>query len=537
MAAPTYSTDLITLIADNDTAAWGEYTNMTAGGAPDEIDTESALQGINAVSQITNTTALFSMGRVLTTSVSLTTGQVFLVWHGHGVATALLNYANGGLRLVVGGNSLNNWKAWAVGGVDVPPFPYGKWVNNPIDPTLTADYSNGTPPTGAANIFSVGSAGILSQAVAKGQPHVVDIIRYGRAEARFAGGEAGNYANFEGFAIVNDYNDSTNGYNRWGLLQVTTGGYLWKGLMVLGYNGLVNFVDSNKNIYVQDTRKVYAGFNRIEVRNTSSVVTWTSINMLATGSTSRGDFECIDNATVTKDGCTFTDMGTFKYLTNSTVTGSTYRRCQVVTTGGAIFTNNLFANSISTSSVISSSLNNIDTCTFISDGSNHAVELNSIGSGIMIWNNTTVGYASGVAASPVTPTSTGNETIYVNVASGTLTINVSDGASIPSIRSAGATVNVVAGLKLLSLTGIKNLTKVYLVNTDLPETDANFVIDTQLITPAGTYSYSFLQGSNINALYRLINLSYKTIEQDVFLGTTDITIPISQQIDREYENN
>src|SRR3990172_4380386 len=176
MAVPTYTHDLTDWIIDSDTAAWGELVTMVDGGLPDESDTESALQGTNTVSQSTNLSGaqLFSMCRILASPVTLSSGNVFLVWHGHGVATALETYANGGLKLAVA-TTLTDWKGWAVGGKDVPPFPYAKWVNNPIDPTVSSECSNGTPPTGGTSIYGVGSAGRLgSLAVAKGQPHVVD---------------------------------------------------------------------------------------------------------------------------------------------------------------------------------------------------------------------------------------------------------------------------------------------------------------------------------------------------------------------------
>lgn len=97
------------------------------------------------------------------------------------------------------------------------------------------------------------------------------------------------------------------------------------------------------------------------------------------------------------------------------------------------------------SSVSTTDLSYVSSNTFNSSGSNHAVELTSLGTGTMTWNCVTTGFDTGSTGSPVTPTSTGNETIYVNVASGTITINVATGATTPSIRSAGATVNVVAG--------------------------------------------------------------------------------------------
>lgn len=97
------------------------------------------------------------------------------------------------------------------------------------------------------------------------------------------------------------------------------------------------------------------------------------------------------------------------------------------------------------------SLSEIASGSFNSSGSNHAVELTSIGAGSMTWDAATTGYDAGATGSPVTATATGNEDIYVNVASGTLTINVAAGATIPSIRSAGAIVNVVAGLVTLTI--------------------------------------------------------------------------------------
>lgn len=130
--------------------------------------------------------------------------------------------------------------------------------------------------------------------------------------------------------------------------------------------------------------------------------------------------------------------------------GCSWTNCLAITAIGSI-TGGIVDGSTASAAVVTASLNLITGVAF-SDSAGHAVELTSIGAGSMSWDNTLDGYDAGVAASPVTPTSTGNEAIFVNVASGTLTINVTDGASIPSIRSAGAIVNVVAGLKTFDFT-------------------------------------------------------------------------------------
>ncbi|MCD6434848.1 MAG: hypothetical protein J7L15_00440, partial [Clostridiales bacterium] len=111
---------------------------------------------------------------------------------------------------------------------------------------------------------------------------------------------------------------------------------------------------------------------------------------------------------------------------------------------------NTFNGTSGITSVSCSDLSYISSCVFNSVGSNHGVELTSIGSGTMTWNTVTADFDTGTTGSPVTPTSTGNEDIYITATSSSdITINVATGATIPSIRvSASFTgvVNVVAGL-------------------------------------------------------------------------------------------
>src|SRR3989344_3092541 len=439
MAAPSYTTDLVDWIAHADTAAWGELTGAIAGGAPDEVDTESALQGTNAVSQATNTTSLFSMCRILAGSVTLATNNVFLVWHGHGVATSLLSYASGGLRIAVA-TTLADWKAWAVGGNDVPPFPYGKWVNNPVDPTIAGEYTNGTPPA-ALTFFGVGSMGQLGAAIAKGQPHVVDIIRYGRAEARINGGETDNFAVFSGFAAANDATST-----RWGLIQATDGGYLWKGLMTLGYTSAVDFRDSNKTIFIQDTRKVYSSFNKVEIRQASSRVDWTGITFtcLSPSTTaSKGALEMIDAADVNIESCNFIDMDTFIFLSTATINGSVFRRTGQITTGGATLTGCAIDRNTASSAVLASSPANaalISATDFTSDGTGHGLEITGTTADMTLTDDTWSGYAA--------DGDTGDEAVYVNTTGGTGVMNLTiSGGTTPSIRKGAGvtTVNVISG--------------------------------------------------------------------------------------------
>lgn len=134
------------------------------------------------------------------------------------------------------------------------------------------------------------------------------------------------------------------------------------------------------------------------------------------------------------DGCSFTDCNTVTVNSGSDLTG-----CN-------------FIESNASSSAVVSHLSQIVECDFVSDGSNHAVELSSIGGGPMTWDATLSGYVAGAAGSPVSTSSTGNEALYVNVGSGNLTISIADGADIPSVRTAGATVNIVANTVTVRVT-------------------------------------------------------------------------------------
>ena len=88
----------------------------------------------------------------------------------------------------------------------------------------------------------------------------------------------------------------------------------------------------------------------------------------------------------------------------------------------------------------------------------HAVEFEDLDGGTNVTSIIAEGYDVGVLASPVTPTNTGNETINVLNNSGTITISVASGATIPSIKSAGAIVNVVGSLTTFSFTVSPSIT-------------------------------------------------------------------------------
>lgn len=308
MAAATYTTDL-TLVNDAESGTWTELTGYTAGSAVTVPDTDYYIQGSGCVTQATGGKTGLQVGMAYDYGSDLgaawTAGDCFFIWSVFLGGNSIDTLANGGIRLGVG-SANGDMKMWYLVGSDYGRNPYGGWQNVVFDPTeteTTSDQTIGTPTAGVYQWF--GSLLNMVAAVSKGNLHGVDAIRYGRGQLIVELGDLANgYATFGALATTNDYNDVTNGYNRWGLFQSQAGSYLWKGLLTLGTTAnAVDFRDSNRVIVIDDTRKTYAAFNRIEVNNAASRVDWTNIQFTSLGTLSPGQFEAIDNATINKDTC------------------------------------------------------------------------------------------------------------------------------------------------------------------------------------------------------------------------------------------
>jgi hypothetical protein len=223
-------------------------------------------------------------------------------------------------------------------------------------------------------------------------------------------------------------------YNRWGLLQDIGGSYLQQGLFLMGTaTTAVDFRDANRTISIADTKRVTAAFNAFEVRNASSRVDWANCNFTALGTTSRGNLIVTDNATVNLTTCVFTGMGTFAFQSNSTILTSTFRRCDMVTTGGATFTGCTFDGSYGVAAVRTTSISVVTGCEFVSAGTGHAVEATVAGS--YNSNNTYTGYA--------TNSGTAENRAFHNSSGGHIDLTIT-GGDTPSVRnSGGSTTNVI----------------------------------------------------------------------------------------------
>lgn len=453
----TYSTDLTTLT----TAEAGTWTELAspynAGGTP-AADGENYIQGTDCFSQSTGTktglvfSIVFDAGA--DQAASFATDDVVLIWSFYAVGVNLNTYANGGMRAVIAAD-LSNADAWAIGGSDYARNPYGGWINAAVDPTLTPDYTIGSGTAGVWRYF--GTMPNTLNAISKGTPHAVDAIRYGRGLLSLTG----SGGTFSEIASYNDYNAGStppgtsstsvdSGRHRLGLFQDNGGTYLWKGLLSFGVTATsCTFTDSNETIIVDDAAKTYTAFNKIEVHNASSSVTWNNITFISLGTTSPGSFEMVDDATFSATGCSFNSMGTFIFDSNSTITDCVFNTCGQITSGaadmdGCSFNQGTAATAVLAATPAEAAL--ITNCTFISDGTGNGLEITGTAADFTLTGVDFSGYSTTVDA---------NKAIYVNIATGTVNITISGGSGVTAashVRTAGATINVIVGAVTVKVT-------------------------------------------------------------------------------------
>ena len=427
MAAPVYTTDLAVFKDFESAITIGEFAGFTAGRGQ-VLDEDYPIQGSALVSTIMNAVGNASCAVDYGSNIAWTNGWVFFSWLVWLAPASINTQANGGLVFCLGPD-VSNFNEWNTCGSDFGSYPYGGWQNMAVDPQISASTVTGTPGT---SYRWAGAAVRVLTKVAKGSPLGIDVIRYGRGTLRVAGGSSGDgYATFTGMAAANDLNST-----RWGLFQAIEGGYKFKGLMYLGYGALTEFTDSDKNIVIDNTQFVQSTFNKIEIHNASSVINWTNINFTALGTVSKGQLEMIDNATFNDTGGIFTDMDTFIYQSNATITNRTWRRCNQVTQGGGVFDTCVFEASTaddtaSKGALLVNDIADVTDCQFTSSGSGHAVVYRPVGAGPFNVNwdgNTVSGYAAGDG-------STGDETIliYPDTVNATINLTVINGASTPTI--------------------------------------------------------------------------------------------------------
>lgn len=509
MVAPSYTTDLVDITTAESITSW---TALGGGASGLSAETDFFVQGTACVSKAGWSAATRGMIFGAAAPVLIASPRVCLVWLNFWGPGALASKAAGGLQVIVG-SSAAAYKHWYVDGSD-SILPTTAWRCVPIDPNIGQDAVTGAP-TSALQFF--GGLANIAGAITKGAPFGVDVIRYGRGILQCSGGDAVNgYATFSGSAAT-----SHSTLNRWGLAQPIAGGYLVQGLFLLGSGTTsVNFRDENVNVFIQTVDKVSASFNRFEVQGVNSTVNWTTVNVVALGTASRGDFFVKDGAAkVEITGSTFTDMGRFDFQSGSTAYNSTFRRCQLIVQSGSIIDTCVIANTVSpVKALLCNDPSKITNCIFSSGSLVHGIEISVTGT-YTFAGNEFFGYG----------TSNSMNAAVFNNSGGSLTLNITNGGSTPTVRNGINASTTINSNVSVTLTNLKNPSEVRVFNAGTQTEIAG-----QENITNGTFVFS--AGSGVSVDIAILSLGYQNQRLLTYNTTTDATLPISQQLDRQYSN-
>lgn len=460
MAAPTYNQDMTTIYLCESGASCGQWGsgNVSLGSGPD-----FSMEGVNAVDGKISSVEKgihFNNG----TPLAIPSGDHVYTWIFLATPGLADSIQNRGLSVTMGGSNLADFVQWHVEGNDTYGAAGRVGKCYPVDPSVRSANTgsspyrtvNGTAVTGGFDRF--GAIANITATV-RGSNLAIDGIRYGtggflKDGELIANGDASdNPCTFTGFGTYNDYNDATNGYNRFGIFSQVSGSYELQGKLVLGQDNTgtaakINFQDADVNIVIPENPHVASTFNEFLLDHASSLINWTNIGITALGTTSPGDITVTsNNPEFNWTGGTITGLGAIVTRSNTIVSGVTIRGCGQITSNSADWTDILVDKSTAAISMEVATLAEINSGHFISDGSNHAVQLTGA-AGSYTWNCTTAAYDTGSTGNGVQVTGgsiTGNETIHITATTGTFTINVASGATTPSVSTAGAIVNVVVG--------------------------------------------------------------------------------------------
>ena len=436
----------------------------------------------------------------------------------------------GGTQVVLGQNASGTtgatpYKMFRVDGKDTLIFggwqQYFFWDQNTATGATNGTYNTSNPPTSAGIAFNT-FVDLRRDPIAG-----VDGIRWGRHTFTATNGDATNVfgvgaaadeeassaANFVQAGIFDQHNTGAaltiggtsqtltdGGYHRLGQVQPLGAGFSLRGIFSIGSSTTAcYFDDRNTTVTIPELFLTYNDFNRIEIRNNGT--TCNLINFIANfvprndlipagdaPATPLGNFEVFDNPTVLLQGCSFNDMGTFVFQSNTTLTDTTLRRCGQATQNGATITNSTFENTTSDASLIVDTTNaaadfaKITNTKFSGDGSNHAIEFDAAFTSssdiTLTWNGNTL--TDNTGTNTYTAGSTGNFSstgadanaaiALINNGSGTITISVINGSTVPSVENTGSGTVTVVEETTVTISGLLGNTEVSVLENPSPYT-------------------------------------------------------------------
>lgn len=347
------------------------------------------------------------------------------------------------------------------------------------------------------------------------------------------GGTSGTPESLSTLAVLDR---STGNLQAYGIIrQLATGVYGIQGNINLGDITTTNdtYINITDEVIVFENRNLssanYYRFNVSgSVTGTTEVEIRRSSFSTATGASAGMILDDI-NSSVLVVNSTFSGINEGIILpTSQSIDGNTFNGCGLLTlNNSSTFTNNTVQDSIGDISITTPTPNNISDCTFISDGSNHAIEITQPGV-YDFSGNTFTNYFSGSS-----PTTDVNAVIYNN-SGGSVTLNVSDTTGVVSYRNEGISTTTINNNVSVTLTGLQENTEVRVLasgsNTELAG------IENAVDGISGSREFTFSLSALTETTIKIHSLQYQHLSINYVIPSTTAELPVQQVFDRNYSN-
>lgn len=528
--AISVTTDLAAISLCESTADGGTHYRLAgASSGNPAADGDAMVQNTSCIANKCSTTQSADVGGHFNATATFDiTGKMLFYWRQILTPGNMLAKASQGITLGLTNTSTTstsawsttNYKKWFMDGYDTLPVSPG-WVPYCLDPTQAADASAGT-----LTLSSVRNIGFLcrqnSGVTSTLSNHFYDGIRMGTGITLTAS-SGSDVATLDSL-----YNADTTITNRWGLMTKQAGIYYAAGKINIGGTGqsnACNLTDSNQVLIWRKNRVAdsYQGFDLQGASGYKTTVTFTGLVMRGEQA-QKWNITCGANGDWKSYNCAISDLNAATLSAGSVISGGSVSASGLITANGATISGVAFSGQTGTKQITTapSGIATLQNNSFTSPGTGQAIEITGTAADCTLTGTTFTGYAASSGSS-------GNEAIFVNIASGAMTISIS-GGSTPSIRTAGCTVTVSSAVTV-TLTGLRNPTEVRVFNqgttTERSGTGAENVT-------TGTHAFGLPSGTAVDI--SILSLGYQNLRILNYSTTANATVPISQVIDRQYLN-
>jgi len=454
-------------------------------------------------------------------------------------------FANGGIRIVVGDGT--NRAAYYVGGSDYLPFGVNGWYCFMLDPNnLPTNFATLAGTESSIDWTSITDIGIgfktLSKALGGADNCFVDMARYGTG-ITIGGGGSGTEGTF--LEVANDDASTASGKAYGIIREIQPGVYGIQGQVEFGDSGTGNsyFLDKDAIVIFEDNGAGDSFYKFSLVANSTGTNSFVLGVKQGTGDTALGangvtiqssgpgvtfDLDATNFNTVNMYGGKLYNINDSINLSTNTAhefIGVTVDQSTQVVANQCVIRNCTFSGHSGTdAALLWNSTINIKYCAFNgnSDATNNPAGIEHT--------------ATGVTVSYVGLTFSGNDNdVYISATSGTLTINASEGSNVSdtNYRAEGTATLTVNNTVNVTLSPLVNNTEVRIYDhtTSNPQTELDGIENTS----TGSFSFSLNAGTAVDIV--IMHKEYVEIRTNNYIvPTSTTTIPINQQIDRNYNN-